>query len=414
MHAGARRAWPTWCAIPANIPTPSSRTSQSPIRSVTFTKDDVALVYGSRWKQRYFKKVGDDYFPLPVQWDVAHKIWRRYFVPNGADWWAPLYPPDNFQRPTGPLCDGCHSVNYDIKQQDRHRVERRLREMPRSGRGACQEADARHHSQSCPLRLRPCQRHLHPVPLPGPAAEESDRGKVLRLAGGLRCRQEARGLLEARRAQARRDHLHPLPGRDRPQEPHAGERLRRQPDVCPRRHLLFSCHDPHGAKTSPWCARPATRCASTATAQMPQAGPHAPTVEAHTHHKAGSPGNECIACHMPKIEQTIADQNVRSHTFHFVTPGDTDALKIPNACNLATRTNPPSGRRRRWSRGRIARPGGCRGEMEDDLRLIESGTPCVPASSVAAAGQLWLCFALARGRLALIGLSMAPMPPWPA
>src|SRR3984885_3991235 len=35
-----------------------------------FTKDDVALVYGSRWKQRYFKKVGDDYFPLPVQWDV--------------------------------------------------------------------------------------------------------------------------------------------------------------------------------------------------------------------------------------------------------------------------------------------------------------------------------------------------------
>ena len=33
-------------------------------------------------------------------------------------------------------------------------------------------------------------------------------------------------------------------------------------------------------------------------------------------------------------EQTIADQNVRSHTFHFVTPGDTDTLKIPNACNL--------------------------------------------------------------------------------
>ena len=27
---------------------------------LTFTKDDVALIYGSRWKQRYFKKVGDD------------------------------------------------------------------------------------------------------------------------------------------------------------------------------------------------------------------------------------------------------------------------------------------------------------------------------------------------------------------
>jgi len=27
---------------------------------VTFTKDDVAFVYGSRWKQRYFTKIGDD------------------------------------------------------------------------------------------------------------------------------------------------------------------------------------------------------------------------------------------------------------------------------------------------------------------------------------------------------------------
>ena len=81
---------------------------------VTFTKDDIAFVYGSKWKQRYFKKVGDDYFPLPAQWDVTHKIWRKYFVPNGADWWVPYYAADNMQRPTGPLCDGCHSVNYDI------------------------------------------------------------------------------------------------------------------------------------------------------------------------------------------------------------------------------------------------------------------------------------------------------------
>ena len=80
---------------------------------VTFTKDDVALVYGSIWKQRYFRKVGDDYFPEPAQWDVTKKAWKPYFVKD--DWWAPLYPLDNFARPTGPLCDGCHSVNYDVK-----------------------------------------------------------------------------------------------------------------------------------------------------------------------------------------------------------------------------------------------------------------------------------------------------------
>ena len=64
-----------------------------------------------------------------------------------------------------------------------------------------------------------------------------------------------------------------------------------------------------------------------------QNGPHAATIEQHTHHAAGSAGSECVACHMPKIEQTIGDVNVRSHTFRFVSPAQTDALKIPNACN---------------------------------------------------------------------------------
>src|SRR5580692_10631242 len=80
---------------------------------VNFTAAEIAFVYGSKWKQRYFKKVGDDYYPFPAQWDITHRQWRPYFAKD--DWWAPLYPPDNFKRPTSALCDGCHSVNYDIK-----------------------------------------------------------------------------------------------------------------------------------------------------------------------------------------------------------------------------------------------------------------------------------------------------------
>src|SRR5579872_6535620 len=79
-----------------------------------FTKEQVAFVYGSLWKQRYFTKVGNDYFPLSAQWDVANKAWRPYKVAKGTDWWAAFYPDDNMQRPTGPTCDGCHSVGYDI------------------------------------------------------------------------------------------------------------------------------------------------------------------------------------------------------------------------------------------------------------------------------------------------------------
>ena len=54
---------------------------------------------------------------FPAQWDVRNQTWRRYYVEPGTDWWAEHYPADQMQRPTGPLCDGCHSVNYDIKKK---------------------------------------------------------------------------------------------------------------------------------------------------------------------------------------------------------------------------------------------------------------------------------------------------------
>jgi hypothetical protein len=82
---------------------------------VTFKKEDIAMVYGTKWKQRYFQKVGDDYFPLGAQWDVTHQVWRPYKVAKGTDWWTEFYPAENSKRPTGPTCDGCHSVNYNIQ-----------------------------------------------------------------------------------------------------------------------------------------------------------------------------------------------------------------------------------------------------------------------------------------------------------
>ena len=62
-------------------------THDNPVR--TFTLDQVAFVYGSRWKQRYFEKRGPNYYPLPAQWDIEHRKWLPYHVPDGADWWTP-------------------------------------------------------------------------------------------------------------------------------------------------------------------------------------------------------------------------------------------------------------------------------------------------------------------------------------
>jgi hypothetical protein len=35
---------------------------------------------------------------------------------------------------------------------------------------------------------------------------------------------------------------------------------------------------------------------------------------------------------MPRIEQTIADVNVRSHTFRFIAPATAARLKMPDSC----------------------------------------------------------------------------------
>lgn len=104
---------------------------------VTFTKDDIAFTYGSKWKQRYFKKVGDDYFALPAQWDVANKVWRAYKPAKGTDCWLPYY--RQLQHP----------------DQDAYRMERRLRKMSRTRRRARSPTFAHQHRQSGAARPAP-------------------------------------------------------------------------------------------------------------------------------------------------------------------------------------------------------------------------------------------------------------------
>ena len=51
---------------------------RAPHPLVTFRPEDVTFTCGSRWKQRYFTRRGDDLFVFPAQWDVQNREWRRY------------------------------------------------------------------------------------------------------------------------------------------------------------------------------------------------------------------------------------------------------------------------------------------------------------------------------------------------
>ena len=62
---------------------------------------------------------------------------------------------------------------------------------------------------------------------------------------------------------------------------------------------------------------------------------HAKIVEdapAHTHHEAGTAGNECISCHMPMTE--FARMRRSDHSMRPPTPATTLLYNSPNACNL--------------------------------------------------------------------------------
>jgi predicted CXXCH cytochrome family protein len=298
---------------------------------VHFKREDIAFVYGSKWKQRYFQKVGDDYFPLGAQWDVTHQVWRAYNAQNGTDWWTKFYPPDNAQRPTGPLCDGCHSVNYNIRTKT-------VTEW-NVGCEKCHGPGSEHVRRPSstnivnPARLDSIQAnnvciqcHSQGLPLANPI-----EGKYYDWPVGFQVGLDLKNFwqLEEHRL-GEQSFTHFADGTAHKNRMQGNDFVTSV--MYTRGITCFSCHDVHGTENNADLLKPANVLCLECHGPRSPNGPHTATLEEHTHHKSGSAGNECIACHMPKIEQTIADVNVRSHTFKFITPGATETLKVPNAC----------------------------------------------------------------------------------
>jgi predicted CXXCH cytochrome family protein len=299
-----------------------------------FSKDQVAFVYGSIWKQRYFTKVGDDYFPLPVQWEVVNKKWSKYQAPpTGGDWWAAFYPADNMHRPTGPLCDGCHSVGYDIhtKQVAEWNV----------GCERCHGPGSEHTAH--PTRsntLNPgdmnyvaasdtcIQCHSQGQPLSNPIEGKYYDWPVgyhvgLKLADYWKLEDHALG--EAQNFLYFPDgtaHKNRMQGNDFVQS------------VMYRRGVTcFDCHDVHGTSNYAQLRKPANALCLDCHGPSSPNGPRTATIEEHTHHRGGSAGSQCVDCHMPAIEtEGPANTMVHSHTFRFITPAMTEQYKIPNPC----------------------------------------------------------------------------------
>src|SRR5258707_13068596 len=61
----------------------------------------------------------------------------------------------------------------------------------------------------------------------------------------------------------------------------------------------FSCHDVHGTDNYAQLRKPGDQICLDCHSPLPLHGRRPATIEEHTHHKKGSTGSRCIACHMP-------------------------------------------------------------------------------------------------------------------
>ena len=299
--------------------------------SPKFTKDQVAFVYGSIWKQRYFTKIGDDYFPEPAQWDVVNKAWRPYFVPKGGDWWEPFYPADNMQRPTGPTCDGCHSVDYNIHTKQvaewnvgcerchgpgsahvEHPTRANILNPARMDEISANDTCIQCHSQGRPL-TNPIEGKYYDWPVGYRVG--------LNLRDYWQLEDHKLGELTFTHFPDGTAHKNRMQGNDFVQS-----LMYRRGVAC------FDCHDVHGTQNYAQLRKPANQICLDCHGAGSRNGPRQATLAEHTHHKEGSEGSACVACHMPKIEAEIPGVFVRAHTFAFITPSMTDKFKIPNPC----------------------------------------------------------------------------------
>lgn len=297
---------------------------------VTFTLDQVAFVYGSRYKQRYFTRRGNNYYPLPAQWDIQKHKWLPYHVEKGTDWWEPFYGPSNFDRPTGPTCDGCHSVNYNIQT---HQVTEW-----NVGCEKCHGPGSLHVQHPTKTNIvNPdtldfvrandicMQCHTQGRPPHNPIAGKYYDWPVgflpgERLADFWHLEDLKPGVTDFLQYADLTAHKNRMQGNDFVQSVmyHRGIRC-------------FDCHDVH-SNQNPSNLRAVGNelCLSCHTPDNP-AGLKG-TVSEHTHHAANSPGSQCVACHMPLIEHTLKNSYVADHTFRVITPAQTMQSGIPNPC----------------------------------------------------------------------------------
>jgi predicted CXXCH cytochrome family protein len=148
-----------------------------------------------------------------------------------------------------------------------------------------------------------------------------------------------------------------------------------------------NCHDPHTAKPKLQGNALCLQCHQTpANAAFPSAAGRYDTPQ-HHHHEAGTPGAQCVACHMPAKNYMVV-QPRPDHSMRVPRPDLTVSIGTPNACSQCHADKPAQ-----WAADAVMRWYGSPkrpahyGEVFAPARRGAAGSPQALAALVADAAQ---------------------------
>ncbi len=292
-------------AIVGDFETPSE------IRS--FDREGIIYTIGNQWKQRYIKRLGDELYILPAQYNLE----------TGR--WAPYHPKDWDKRPWLKNCGSCHVTGLDYAK--RSFVE------PAIGCEACHGPGSKHIIEERPTRIA--------ATITNPA----------NLAVGLQV--QVCGQCHTRGKDPSGEHGYPVgfkpgmsllnkynpldPGSDKKHfwpNGHSKAHHQQYLDWQSSQHAkegvtCISCHTVHdtGAATRYQTRLPGDKlCLSCHTPNQRMSG-------SHSLHDM----NGCVSCHMAKIVKSAESGDLHDHTFKVIPPrvsiehGGVD--KQANSCN---------------------------------------------------------------------------------
>jgi predicted CXXCH cytochrome family protein len=142
------------------------------------------------------------------------------------------------------------------------------------------------------------------------------------------------------------------------------------------------CHNPHTAKLRHTGNALCTQCHGTPpNPRFPSAGAKLSDSPAHSFHKTGSPGAQCVNCHMPTKNYMVVHAR-RDHSLRIPRPDLTVKIGTPNACNMCHTDRSP-----RWAAAAVemwyGHPPGRSPHYGEALAAARAGSPTAEAELVA-------------------------------